>query len=420
MFETVKPFLLSLALGLAIGVERERAHGGPAARTALGARTFTLIALLGTLAAHVTAPGIAIALAAFVALAVVASYLRPMEDGTHDAGATTEVAAMATFALGWLAHQEPRLAVLIAVLVLGVLWSKARVHAFAHEGLTDAEVKSALTFGVIALVVLPILPDHAVDPWGIFVPQRLWLLFTLIAGTGFAGYIAVRAVGPARGLAAAGFAAGLVSSTAATLSLSQRARREPSFAGPLATGIVLANVASATVQILVAGVADPEILPKVAAFIAPPVLTGIAATLLAVWWLGRRESGAPGAAFELKNPLELRAALVMAAIFAVILAISAVAARWLGSAGVLATSAIAGLTDVHAATLAAATLARAGTIAPADALTGILIAFLVNMTVKLGIVGFVAGRRLAIITAPPLLAMAAAAVVAYVVSTTGR
>ena len=131
-----------------------------------------------------------------------------------------------------------------------MLWLKPRIHAFAHEGLNDQEVKAALTFLVIALVVLPLLPNRTVDPWGIANPSRLWLLFVLIAGVGFAGYIAVRALGPARGLATAGFFAGLVSSTAATLSLSQRAKAQPEFAGPFATGIVLANVASAIAQVL--------------------------------------------------------------------------------------------------------------------------------------------------------------------------
>jgi uncharacterized membrane protein (DUF4010 family) len=140
---------------------------------------------------------------------------------------------------------------MLGVIVVAVLWLKPRIHAFAHGGLDDQEVKAALTFLVIALVVLPLLPNRAVDPWGIANPSRLWLLFVLIAGVGFAGYIAVRALGPTRGLAAMGSSPVSLSSTAATLSLSRRAKEQPEFAGAFATGVVLANVASAIAQLLI-------------------------------------------------------------------------------------------------------------------------------------------------------------------------
>ena len=414
MFEIAKPFLLSLALGLLVGIERERAFSGENRHVPFGARTFALIALLGTVAAHVGSQGVAFALAAFVATIAIAAYLRPPVDGRHDFGTTTEVAVVITFGVGWLAHAEPRLAAMLGVVVAAVLWLKPKIHAFAHEGLSDQEVKAALTFLVIALVVLPLLPNRSVDPWGIVNPSRLWLLFVLIAGVGFAGYIAVRALGPARGLATAGFFAGLVSSTAATLSLSQRAKAQPEFAGPFATGIVLANVASAIAQVLVVAVAAPALLRDAIVLLGAPIVVGALGTVAAVWILERRAGGTPDAAFRLANPLELKPALVMAAAFAVVLAVAAVADRLFGASGVIATAAVAGTNDVHAATLAAATLAAAGSIVPREALLAILVAFVVNMVVKLTIAGFAGGVRLLAIVGPPLVAMTVAAIAAFI------
>jgi uncharacterized membrane protein (DUF4010 family) len=302
---------------------------------------------------------------------------------------------------------------MIGVIVVAVLWLKPRIHAFAHEGLNDQEVSSALTFLVIALVVLPLLPNRPVDPWGVANPSKLWLLFVLIAGVGFAGYIAVRALGPTRGLAIAGFFAGLVSSTAATLSLSQRAKAQPEFAGRFATGIVLANVASAISQTLVVAVANPGLLGDAALLLGAPIAFGAVGTLGAAWWLARRGQEAPDAAFRLANPLELKPAFVMAAAFAVVLAVAAVASRLFGAYGVIATAAIAGTSDVHAATLAAATLSAAGSIATREALLAMLLAFVVNMAVKVTIVGIAGGRRLLLIVAPPLVGMTAVAAAAY-------
>jgi uncharacterized membrane protein (DUF4010 family) len=413
MFEIAMPFLLSLALGLMVGIERERAFTGENRHIPFGARTFALIALLGTLAAHLANHGVAVVLAAFTAAIVVAAYVRPPVDGRHDSGTTTEVAAVITFGLGWLAHGEPRLAAMLGVIVVAVLWLKPKIHAFAHQGLNDQEVSSALTFLVIALVVLPLLPNRPVDPWGVANPSKLWLLFVLIAGVGFAGYIAVRALGPLRGLATAGFFAGLVSSTAATLSLSRRAKTQPAFAGSFATGIVLANVASAIAQILVVAVANPGLLRDAGFLLGAPIVVGLVGTLAAAWWLARRGGGTPDADFRLANPLELKPAFVMASAFAVVLVVAAVASRRFGATGVIATAAIAGTNDVHAATLAAATLSAAGSISPRDALLAILVAFVVNMIVKVTIVGITGGRRLLVVVAPPLAAMTAAAATAY-------
>jgi len=413
MFEIAKPFLLSLALGLLVGIERERAFSGENRHIPFGARTFALIALLGTLAAHLSNPAVAFALAAFVATITIAAYLRPPVEGRHDSGTTTEVAAMITFGIGWLAAGEPRLAAMLGVIVAAVLWLKPRIHAFAHEGLNDQEVKAALTFLVIALVVLPLVPNRYVDPWDIANPSKLWLLFVLIAGVGFAGYIAVRALGPTRGLATAGFFAGLVSSTAATLSLSQRARTQPEFTGAFATGIVLANVASALAQMLVVAVAAPALLGDAAVLLGAPILVGALGTVAAIWFLRRRAVPGPDAAFRLANPLELKPALAMAAAFAVVLAVAAVAGRLFGTYGVIATAAIAGTNDVHAATLAASTLAVAGSISPHDALLAMLVAFVVNMVVKVTIAGFAGSRQLLATVGPPLAAMTAAAISAF-------
>jgi uncharacterized membrane protein (DUF4010 family) len=415
MFEIARPFLLSLALGLMVGIERERAFSGENRHIPFGARTFALIALLGTLAAHLGSPGVAVVLAAFTATIAVAAYLRPPVDGRYDSGTTTEVAAVITFGLGWLAHGEPRLAAMIGVVVVAVLWLKPKIHAFAHEGLNDQEVQAALTFLVIALVVLPLLPNRAIDPWGIANPARLWLLFVLIAGIGFAGYIAVRALGPSRGLAAAGFFAGFVSSLAATFSLSRRAKAQAGAVAPFAAGIVLANVASAISQALIVYVADAALFGRVGELLGAAIAVGTIGAVAAVWVLRRRDVASPDPAFQLSNPLDLKPAFAMAAAFAGVLAVAALASRLFGSSGVVATSAIAGTYDTHAATLAVATLSAAGSILPREALLAILAAFVANMAVKLTIVGVAGGRRLLFSVAPPLAAMVAAAVAVFLI-----
>lgn len=414
MFETARPFLLALAIGLLIGIERERAHADRKVQDPLGSRTFTLLALLGAVAAYVENVAFAVALAAFAGAIVLAGYLRthlgPEGSGV---GATTEVAAMVTFTLGYLARFQAALTVMLAVIVLVVLALKPRIHRFAQAGLSQKEVTAALTFLVIAFVVLPLLPNRALDRWELFNPFRLWLIYALITGIGFAGYFAVRMLGPERGFAVSGLFAGFVSSTAATLSLSQRARDEGARASVLATGIVLANAASAAAQIVVVAVANPDLVSSVLPVVGAPVAVGALWAAFSARWLERSEEAASGPAFSIESPIALRSSAGFAAALAIVLVATSAASRWFGSAGVLATAVVGGAGDVHAVTLAVSTLEAARTIAAREAVLAILAGFLANMVVKLSLTGWAGGRRLLAAVAPPLVAMMAAAAAAF-------
>ena len=415
MFETARPFLLAIAIGLLIGIERERAHADRQVKDPLGSRTFTLLALLGAVAAFVTDRTFSITLTVFAGAIIVAAYLKTQVDAKGSGvGATTEVAAMVTFALGYLARFQAELTIMLAVITLVVLALKPRIHQFAQAGVTQKEVSAALTFLVIAFVILPLLPNRTVDPWSLINPFRLWLLFVLITGVGFGGYVAVRLLGPDRGLALAGLFGGFASSTATTLSLSQKGREQPALSGPLAVGIVLANAASAAAQILVVAVTNPQMVDSMMLVIGLPVAVGSLVSLGAMW-VTRRAGAQPGDASGLmvESPVALRPSLMFAAALGVLLVITSAAGRVFGTAGVMATAVIGGAGDVHAVTLAVSTMAAGGSLDPGKAVLAILIAFSVNMVVKLGIVGWTGGKRLFLFSAPPLVAMVAAGVLAY-------
>jgi len=411
VFETARPFLLALAIGLLIGIERERAQSDTPSHDPLGSRTFTLLALLGAVAAHLEETSVAVVMAVFAGAIILAGYFRTrLGDEGSGVGVTTEVAAMATFILGYLARHEAALSIMLAVITLVVLALKPRIHEFAKAGLSRKEVSAGLTFLVIAFVVLPLLPDRYVDPWNLFNPFRLWLLFVLIAGISFGGYIAVRILGARRGLAVAGFSAGLVSSTAATLTLARRNREAEGLAGPAAAGIVLANVASAAAQILVVAVIYPEMVQAALPVVGGPVLVGALGTAGALWLVGQRGDATP---FALENPLTLRPSAYLAAVLAVMLVVTSAAMEWFGKGGLLVTAAIGGATNAHAVTLAVSTLAAGGTLPVRDAVLAILVGFVANMTVKLILAGWVGGRWLFLVVAPPLIGMIVTGILAY-------
>ena len=172
----IPPEVLGLAVafgvGLLIGVERERAKGSGPGRAAAGVRTFILLGLAGAIAQMIGPVGVAVAGAA-TALAIYASYRRTQ---ASDPGLTTEFAMLVTLLLGVLAMRSPPLAGGLGALVAITLASKSRLHQFTRERLSQQELDDALLLVASAFVILPLLPNHTIDPWNSINPRKLWIL----------------------------------------------------------------------------------------------------------------------------------------------------------------------------------------------------------------------------------------------------
>ena len=217
-------FLVALGVGLLIGIDRERKKGEGPARQAAGLRTFTLAALLGAVA---IVTGGELLLAA-VALGVVAfaglSYWRARDS---DPGLTTETALVLVTLLGGLAIREPAFAAGLGVVTAVLLAARSALHRFVLAVLTDQEIRSLLIFAGATLVVLPLLPDRAIGPYGALNLHTIWIVVILVMAVSALGYIAVRLLGARYGLPLAGLAAGFISSIATIGSMGARARKEP-------------------------------------------------------------------------------------------------------------------------------------------------------------------------------------------------
>ncbi|TIU75743.1 MAG: MgtC/SapB family protein, partial [Mesorhizobium sp.] len=123
----------------------------------------------------------------------------------------------------------------------------------------------ALVLAVMTAIILPLLPDRPFDPWGGFNPREIWLLTVLMASISFAGYVAARVLGNARGLIVSALAGAVVSSTAVTLSLARTANRSDnslSFAGAASLAAMISILRVCLVVLILA--------PPVTAFIAIP------------------------------------------------------------------------------------------------------------------------------------------------------
>ncbi|MBT8074687.1 MAG: MgtC/SapB family protein, partial [Xanthomonadales bacterium] len=236
---TAWQFAVALGLGMLIGLERERTQGE--ARAFAGARTFSLVALLGALSVYVgelsgfswTFGLVLIAVLALVSI----SYFVSAQGG--EIGATTEASLIVTFLIGAMcAWDDSGFAGAIAVITMLLLALKGWLHDLATR-IEASDVEATLKFAIITLIILPLLPNTDYGPPGLEVinPYKTWLMVVLIAGLNFVGYILVKVVGREHGFGITGLLGGLVSSTAVTLSFSQRSRTEPHLVSVLALAI---------------------------------------------------------------------------------------------------------------------------------------------------------------------------------------
>jgi uncharacterized membrane protein (DUF4010 family) len=404
-WQVIQPYLVSLAIGLLLGFERERSQH----RTlAAGSRSFALLALLGTVAATFGPWAVIAGLVGIAALMVLA-YFRTSDE---DPGTTTEIAALVTYLLGGLAYTRPAVAVALAVVVAGLLVSKNRIHRFARDIVTEVEMDDAIKFFVVAFVVLPMLPDRALGPYGVLNPAKVWLLVVLLTGIGWLGYLGVRALGPQRGLLVTGLAGGFVSASATTAAMG-RLSRTTGVRAPLASALA-ASLATFMQLLIVVGYVDPQVFRR----LWPPVVAGAVVLAAVAGYVYRRAGGderevpANPAATPASRPFALRPALILTAVLVFALLLGRWGADVLGPRGAVLAAFGAGLADAHAGSVAAATLAAKGDITVNTALVAVAAALASNLLVKIGLAFSAGGRRFGLgfvagMTAPTLVFAAA-------------
>jgi uncharacterized membrane protein (DUF4010 family) len=320
------------------------------------------------------------AAAALVVVAYAAASLR-------DIDGTTEVAALVVLAAGLLAGigQAAAASGMTAAAVL-LLAEKTRLHSLVRL-MSDDGFRAGARFAVMAVVILPLLPEGPYPALADLRPRRLWMIVLLFSGLSFAGYMARSLVGARRGLPLTGLLGGLVSSTSVALTFARLSRAPSADRAGLAAGAIGA-CAVLFPRVVVAGtLMAPAMAPAPVTLLLPAFLVCGAAALVAL----NRES-VPVSAPPLlpANPLQVRAALQMALLFQVVWVVVEYANRWFGDRGLVVSALLTGFTDVDALTGSMALQARTG-LDPGTAAAAIAVGIVANTVLKAGIT-LVVGR----------------------------
>ncbi|HEY3287695.1 MAG TPA: MgtC/SapB family protein [Gemmatimonadaceae bacterium] len=398
-------------VGLAVGIERQRSgHAIGPDQDFAGIRTFLLIGLLGGLGglfvAH-DAALIGVALVAAGALLAVGAYVvTAQKDTEHAVDGTTETAALVVLALGVMAGTGAlRFAAGIGALVVLALAEKHRLHGWVDH-LDPVEMRAALHFAVLALVVLPVLPTTIATPVGEVTPRATWMLVLVISGLNFIGHLARRVVGRERGYAVTGALGGLVSSTAVTWGFARSSRDEEALRPAYAAGVIGASTVLFPRVIIVVLLLNASVGIAALPYLAAPFVVGVVCS----WWAARTPVTSQSAAEESpRSPLNLTAALQMALAFQVVLLFMAFVRSTFGETGIYSTAALFGVTDVDAISVAMTRLGGADTSTTAARAIAVAVA---SNTLAKGIIAGIVGRgtfRLRVAAALSLMFVALAA-----------
>ncbi len=270
MLQTL-PFLLllSIILGGVIGLGRENKNqGGEVGGAAGGIRTFALICLLGALSGvfYVEYFPVFVFITSLLSLFLVSYYILGSLATKH-VGLTNEISILYTFLIGFLLTTDLlSMQLVIALFVVFIL-----ILAFKEEskkiigGISRAELQSFISYAIIALVVLPFLPNvgytisdvqfiyNLLTSYNINLgefatleiinPRKIWFIVVLVTGIDVFGYLLGKFIGHKRSFTLASFFGGFVSSTATTQALAQRSKRTK-MTQVLVGAALLANMAS--------------------------------------------------------------------------------------------------------------------------------------------------------------------------------
>jgi uncharacterized membrane protein (DUF4010 family) len=381
--DLARRFLAAILIGALVGIEREKRKHDDPARAFGGIRTHILLALTGGasawLARALGAPWVLVSTLLAVAAVGVADHVRRGRDAQEAAGGiVSEIAALAVVLFGALVVVgDAALAVALAIAVSAVLAFRQPLHGLV-ERIGVEDILAVIQLLIASFIVLPLLPDRPVDPWGAINPYQLWLMVIAISALSLIGYVAIRWLGKARGLAITGIAGGLTSSTATTLNIARGSRTgAPAVSGDAASAGVLFAWLMMIARVAVIVFATNRDLLLVA---WPPLAAMGALTALLAGRHYLKGAGDPAATNDLpvRNPFNLASAMRFGALFAVLLVAIRIAGRVLPASGLYVVSGLAGAMDVDAITLSLAS----GSASAGRTTAALVVALLANTAFK--------------------------------------
>ena len=426
---------VALAVGVLVGIERERKAQQDKKPSFGGIRTFPLIAMLGALGGIMAQAfgtlGLAVPFIGLLVLLVGAYLKQPRNDDSPRLGLTSEISALLVFCLGALPfvdtipldfYQRVVLSAALGTVIMAALAMREPLHNIVQK-VSSEDMYATVRFALLAAVVLPLLPDQTWDMFESLNPYKIGLVVVLIAAVSFVGYVAVRILGERKGIGVTAVFGGLASSTAVTLSFAGKAKAQPELSRVSALAIVIAcTIMLPRLGVMILAMHAP-LMESVWPVFATTIGIGVIGSLVLYRIAGKRgetrmiqREGDTKSHSRLNNPFSLQQAVKLGLAFAVIRFVAAAAYHYFHEAGFYVSALLAGLADVDAITISATRMYALEQINAQVATIAIACAILTNSLIKTSFALFIGGRRVGILVGCVLIPTAIAGIIVALLS----
>ncbi|MFA5136480.1 MAG: DUF4010 domain-containing protein [Patescibacteria group bacterium] len=412
--------IIAALLGAAIGLERE-AYERKVDKTrrsgigSLGIRSFSLISLVGSIAGlslNGFTPLFNIISLAFVALLTIYYVLGSRQ--TKDIGMTTELAILICYVIGVLIGLDffpIQVTVALTVVLILILSLKEEIKSFISN-IKEYEIDAFLSYAIIALVILPFLPDVSytiadILGMGAFLgeklkslstiellnPFNLWRVVAIITGIEVVGYFLEKTIGQKGGWFLTAFAGGFISSTSTTQSLAIKSKKTKT-THRLVSAALLSNIASFLQHFLLIASINIVLLLNASAMIGALVFSGI---IVVLFFIRKKDKVSKKQLLDTRKRLDkdtifsLKPALQFAVLFLVIKFLSKASLVLFGSSAFFVTVIFSSLAGIDAISINIAELAGKS-IQYSTAVLALMLAHTANLLAK-SVYSFILGSR---------------------------
>jgi len=371
-------FLLALLLGLTVGLERTSRSVKEEERKGAGARTFALVSAVGFLVTFLFKTEDSLLLINILIFSLLFIILPILRRPKGSAGLTTSSALMVIFLIGMtFGLGRPIVGGISGLFLLVLISSKRILHSFA-EILSKKELLSAVRFLIIAMILIPITytlgPIHPlIGPNRVFDPLQALMMVLFVSSISFLSYIVMKVYGAKKGLQISAFIGGLVSSAAATASISEKSKKIPERLNSSAVGILLANKSMFIKDYIIIFTVAGYVLARV--FLLPMILFLFLNIVFLIFYIKKEGSkNTDSLEIELGTPFALKPATKFALFFSLIWVSSYLLQNYIGGTGVYMVS-IGGLISTTSVSASISSLYVSGEISSLTALSTMLLAF---------------------------------------------
>ena len=263
-----------------------------------------------------------------------------------DHGITTIIIALITYSIGPLLMSQPYwIVILIVVTVLIFTELKESFYHFSQKFDKD-EFLTLGKFLIIAGVILPIVPDEPFMKDISLTPYKIWLAIVVVSSISYFSYLVKKFVVKNSSIVISGILGGLYSSTATTIILAKKSRKDPASKNQYVAAIIFATAMMYCRVLILILIFSPPLFVKIYPFFIALILSSAVIGIIILFF---RNSKVDTYDHELnidKNPLEFKVAIIFSFLYVAFTFITWFIIRNYGNPGLNVLSCIVGVTDI--------------------------------------------------------------------------